>query len=154
MPGKSDLELSFLPVTAAGHDEFLALMLENMADYLDVLVSKMGMTIDEFKNISRSVGRVFSINQEGNVAGYYWIEERGDELHLHGLILKASYQGKGIGSEVLKELERRYKDRVSVIELGVNQENDRAIHLYQRSGYREIKILDDLGFYIMQKRLS
>lgn len=154
MPGKSGLGLSSLPVTEAGRAEFLDLMLEHMADYLESLITLMGMTLEEFRKLSRTVGQVLSINQKGIVAGYYWVEERGDVLHLHGLILKDTYQGKGIGTEILRRLEEGYKDRVAVIELGVHQENDKAIRLYKRSGYRVVKTLDDLGFHIMRKKVQ
>jgi ribosomal protein S18 acetylase RimI-like enzyme len=50
-------------------------------------------------------------------------------------------------------LEDRYKGRMDKIELGVYQENSRAIRIYKKMGYRITQILDELHFYIMQKPL-
>ena len=62
-------------------------MLDHMADYLETLLTSMEMSIEQFSEILRSVGQVYSILEDDHVAGFYWIEERGRELHLHGLVL-------------------------------------------------------------------
>ena len=47
-------------------------------------------------------------------------------------------------------------DRVAadVIELGVEQDNEEANALYERLGFEVAKVLPELGFEIMTKRLS
>jgi ribosomal protein S18 acetylase RimI-like enzyme len=98
-------------------------------------------------------GQVYGIYQDGQLAGFYWIEEREDTLHLHGLILKSEFQGQGIGSQVLAMLAASYRSRVKAIELGVHRSNERAIALYERTGFETARTLDDLGFLVMQKPL-
>ena len=56
----------------------------------------------------RARGEVLAIYQDADLAGFYWIEEREDTLHLHGLILKPENQGQGIGTEVLSMLTSQY----------------------------------------------
>ena len=85
------------------------------------------------------------------VTGYYWIEERGRELHLHGLVVKGDFQGKGIGTQTLQMLWDEHKDTKDFIELGVRQNNTGAIRLYQRLGYQIVQTLQDYGFYVMRK---
>jgi ribosomal protein S18 acetylase RimI-like enzyme len=114
----------------------------------------MQMTWDEYAQIFRTRGEVRAIYQDADLAGFYWVEERGDTLHLHGLILKAKFQGQGIGTSVLTMLAESYASKMNIIELGVYQANTGAIKLYEKMGYKIIRSLDDLHFYIMQKSLT
>ena len=128
-------------------------MLDHMADYLETLLTSMEMSIEQFSEILRSVGQVYSILEDDHVAGFYWIEERGRELHLHGLVLKTECQGRRIGTQTLETLEEQYEESIDLIELGVHQATHRAIQLYEKLGYKIAASLDDLGFYVMQKDL-
>ncbi len=103
---------------------------------------------------SHTRGEVRAIYKDADLAGFYWIEERGDTLHLHGLILKADFQGQGIGTAVLTLLTESYSGKLDKIELGVYQANSSAIRLYEKMGFQITRSLDDLHFYIMQKALN
>jgi ribosomal protein S18 acetylase RimI-like enzyme len=145
--------LSYRLASTPDYDEFLALTQEQAAGYLQGTLRLMEMTWDEYARLFRTVGHVYGIYQDGQMAGFDWIEERHDILHLHGLILKSEYQGQGIGSQVLSMLVAEYHDSAAVIELGVHRSNRRAIALYEHTGFVVTKSLGDLGFLIMQKRL-
>jgi len=54
------------------------------------------------------------------------------------------YQSNGLGSEIFAFIENKYKDNVARIRLDVEEENDRAIKLYQKLGF---KVLDYLQMY-------
>jgi ribosomal protein S18 acetylase RimI-like enzyme len=122
-------------------------------DYVRVL-GLMGLTWEEYAQLFRTRGQVFGIYSDEQLVGFYWIELRGVGLHLHGLILEDGFHGKGIGTAVLKKLEHDYKEKAHHIELGVDQTNMRAKALYERIGYEVVEVLDDVGFYVMQKQLS
>ena len=136
------------------YKEFLSLMLEHMADYVDVLMQLMGMSIDEFDYLLRTVGKVYSVKYHGEIAGFYWIEERGREIHLHGIILKEAYQGKGIGTKILRKLEKQYRDEMELIELGVHSSNEDAIKFYEKLGFKVETTKEKLGFHIMRKHFQ
>jgi ribosomal protein S18 acetylase RimI-like enzyme len=70
------------------------------------------------------------------------------------LILKAKFQGQGIGTSVLTMLAESYASKMNIIELGVYQANSGAIKLYEKMGYKITRSLDNLHFYIMQKSLT
>jgi ribosomal protein S18 acetylase RimI-like enzyme len=146
--------LTYQPASPEQYDEFLQLMQEETAEYIDTTLALMQMSLEQFKHLLRTRGNVYGIYQDNQLVGYYWIEERGDILHLHGLILKEGFRGKGIGTEVLQMLADRYAGQMAAIELGVHESNARARSLYERMGYRTVKHLVDLGFYIMQYPLS
>ncbi len=146
--------LTFELARPEDYDELMALQRRQTAGYLARTLDLMGMTWQEYADRFRTVGQVYRIYRAGQLAGFYWIEERESILHLHGLILANAFQGQGIGSRVLHKLEADYGQRMAAIELGVHQSNTRAIALYERFGYRTVRTLEDLGFLVMQKELK
>lgn len=135
------------------YDKFLQLLQAQASDYLEHTLELMEMGWEEFGHLFKTVGQVFGIYEDGHLAGFYWMEERGQELHLHGLILKEQFQNRRIGTQTLKRLEVEYWGKMAFIELGVHQSNEKARALYRRLGYRTVKVLNDLVFHIMQRQL-
>ena len=133
------------------YGEFLNLMLEHMEEYLETLMKLMGLSINEFEHLLRTIGQVYCVKYHGEVAGFYWLEERGREIHLHGIILKEVYQGKGIGTRLFEQLEKKYQKEKQLIELGVHRSNEGAIRFYEKLGYIIEVTKEDLGFHIMRK---
>jgi ribosomal protein S18 acetylase RimI-like enzyme len=154
MSDQPEQALIYKPASGEQYDLFLDLMRSQAADYLDRTMELMGMTQQDFAHLFRTVGQVYGVYEEGRLAGFYWIEEREEILHLHGLVLEGAAQGQGIGSRVLTMLETTYRDSMEAIELGVHESNERARRLYERLGYRTVKLLDDVGFFIMHKPTS
>jgi ribosomal protein S18 acetylase RimI-like enzyme len=145
--------ITYQPATSAQYTEFLNLMFDHMADFVQITLNLLGISMDEFKSLVRTLGQVYSINQADKVAGYYWIEERAQELHLHGIVLKEEYQSKGIGSATIKMLEDQYKGQKDFIELGVHFSNKNALKLYRKLGFQIETTMEDLQFHIMRKQL-
>lgn len=145
--------LTYKPITNEQYDEFMQLVLKEAADYLARTMELMQLTLEQAQQLFKATGQIYGIYQEESLAGFYWIEERGNVLHLHGLILKGEFQGKGIGTRVLSMLVDRYSDQMEVIELGVHESNAKVRGLYERLGYQIVRHLHDLGFYIMQRPL-
>ncbi len=135
-------------------DEFLELMRQEAADYVHPTLEKLGWSWEEFTQRARGVGWVFCIYRGEKKVGAYWIEERERVVHLHGIVIAPSYQGQGIGTQVLKHLMDQYRGRMDAIELGVHASNVRAKALYERLGFRTVKVLPEVGFYILQYPLK
>ena len=148
-----DAMLKFIPAIPEQYDEFLQMMWEDGQEYWENTMRIMQMTWEEYGHIFRTRGEVHAIYQDNDLVGFYWIEERDDTLHLHGLILKAEFQGQGIGTAVLTMLAEKYTGKRDKIELGVYQANSGAIRLYEKIAFQITRSLGDLGFYIMQKPL-
>jgi ribosomal protein S18 acetylase RimI-like enzyme len=144
---------TYQPAKDEEYEECFELM-HDAADYLESTLELMEMSSDEFSKLFRKVGQVYTVREGDELAGFYWIEQRENLLHLHGLILAEPFRGKGFGTQILRTLEDQYRDSVDAIELGVHESNARAIKLYERLGFETVKNLDDLGFLIMQKRLQ
>jgi ribosomal protein S18 acetylase RimI-like enzyme len=145
--------LTYTPIAAAQFDDFLDLLLSEAGDYLPRTLELMGLTLEEAKDLFRRTGQVYAIYEGEAPAGYYWIEERGTVLHLHGLALRGEFQGRGIGTQVLNMLADTYAGKMQAIELGVHESNAKAKRLYEKLGYKTVKRLEELGFYVMQLSL-
>ena len=134
--------------------EFLELLREDSREYLDQTIARMGESWEHFVEIAQQVGKVYAVYQDGQSAGYYWIEERNVVLHLHGIVVRAEFRGQGIGTTILAKLRNEYARRMDAIELGVHDSNARAKALYERLGYVTVRRLDALGFSVMQLPLE
>lgn len=147
------IELDYRPAQAAQYDQFFDLMFEEEGNYLRQSLLQLNSSLEQFAALFQKVGKVYGVYSGLQVAGFYWIEEREKVLHLHALIIKADFQGQGIGTAILTHLVDEYTGIMDVIELGVHQSNTGAQRLYSRMGYRTVKELPDLGYYIMQRNL-
>jgi len=146
--------LTYKAASPEQHEEFLQLMRVDAADYLDYSLKLMRLTWQEFAELTRTVGQVYAIYQDERLVGFYWIEERGRILHLHGLFVKHPFQGKGIGTQVLNMLADKYASSMETIELGVHDSNPGARSLYEKLEFKTVKRLAEVGFSVMQKPLS
>ncbi len=146
--------LAFKPAEPAQYDEFFAILRRNSAGYLDGVLEQMQTTWDEFARQFRAVGEVSGVYQDGTLAGFCWIEERQETLHLHGLFILEAFQGQGLGSAVIRRLQEQYRGRMSAIELGVHQSNVKAKAIYERLGFHVVQQREDVGFFIMQMPLK
>mgnify|MGYP005851884033 CR=1 FL=1 len=146
--------LSFELATPEQREEFLRMMRVEMSDYLEQTLRLMNMTWERFVELYHSRGSVFAVFQDGALAGYYWIEVAEHILHLHGIILLPEFRGHGIGTFILRKLARERALQVKAIELGVKEENVRARRLYEREGFKVVKLMREMGFMVMQKPVS
>lgn len=74
---------------------------------------------------------------DGVPCGYVCVEDRDDDIHVRELVLLPEYQGRGIGSAILRGVLARARGRDVPVRLGTFHKN-RAAHLYRRLGFREI----------------
>ena len=142
--------LTFESAKAEQYAELMELMMRE-SDYLRDALRLLEMTKDEFDHLFRTVGRVYCIYDDALLAGFYWVEECKNVLHLHGLVLKTQFQG--IGTQVLAKLVSENHGKMKEMELGVHESNSRAIELYKRNGFKSVKTLADLKFRVMRRQL-
>ncbi len=82
-------------------------------------------------------GYVF--DDDGKAAGYSMIAksfstEFGKQcIWIEDLYLKPEYRGTGIGTQFLSFIQEKYAD--SIFRLEVEEENQRAVHVYRKSGF-------------------
>ncbi len=135
-------------------DKLFDLMREESSEYLKDSLWLVGLTVSAFRAKFKSVGEIVEVHCDGAPAGFYWVEKRGDILHLHGIILRGEFQGRGLGREVMLRIEREHGRDIAAIELGVYRGNAAARRLYENLGYVVVNQLDDIHFDIMRKTLA
>ncbi|MEK9196504.1 MAG: GNAT family N-acetyltransferase [Patescibacteria group bacterium] len=106
--------------------------------YYDVSVKQFGTWDDKlqdnFFNDIWSAPDLKIINFNDEPCGYYLAEELQSHIKLHELVILPEFQGKNIGSSILKQLQDQSSQQGIPITLQVLRDN-RAIELYERSGF-------------------
>lgn len=93
---------------------------------------------------SQEYARTLILEDESGIAGYLtiaitWSNEAGGKtIWLDELFLKKSSRGKGYGTQVFAWVEKEYPD-AKRFRLEATYSNQKAIALYQRLGYEELK---------------
>ncbi len=77
----------------------------------------------------------------------YGPSEREGEAELHKVYLLAEQQGKGLGSAMLREIQRRVTlEGYRALSLCVNRRNDKALRAYLRNGFRKrAEVVTEIG---------
>ncbi len=89
-------------------------------------------------------GYVFE--EEGGLQGYAMLAksfstEFGKQcIWLEDLYIKPEFRGRGIGSQMLNFVSEKYKD--AVVRLEVEQENERAVSVYKKGGFKALPYLE------------
>ena len=122
---------------------FIELMNEfYRTDAVMALISTDKMEADFKEATSDSMyldGLILEMNQE--VAGYcllakgYSTEAGGRVLWIEDIYMREPFRGKGLGKELMEYIFANYKD-FKRYRLEVEEYNKRAVHLYQRYGFR------------------
>ncbi|HET7767435.1 MAG TPA: GNAT family N-acetyltransferase [Chloroflexota bacterium] len=73
---------------------------------------------------------------DGAPCGYACIEEHEDGFHVREIVIHPDFQGRGIGTAVLRETQARAQARGVPVHLGTFITN-RAADLYRRLGFKE-----------------
>lgn len=134
-------------------DDLYQMMQDESSDYINDSLWKLGMTDGLYRAKFESVGDVYNIYCEGDLAGFYWVEKREDVLHLHAIILRGQYQGQGLGRQAMEAIIEEHRFGMKTMELGVYHDNFAARRLYEKMGFDVVRFMDDVQFYIMQKDL-
>ncbi|MNJ59646.1 ribosomal-protein-alanine N-acetyltransferase [compost metagenome] len=84
----------------------------------------------EFARAATSV-----IETNGQIIGYVQILVEEDRIYLQNIAVSREFQGKGMGSHILKELQLDASARKVPLQLGVFRTNTLAQRLYERLGF-------------------
>ncbi|MFJ2360635.1 GNAT family N-acetyltransferase [Pseudomonas fluorescens] len=80
--------------------------------------------------------------QGGRIIGYVQILDKEDRIHVQNIAISHEYQGKGIGSRILKKLQLQAAARQVPLQLGAFRTNTLAQKLYERLGFRRTGATD------------
>ena len=132
------MEITTRPATAADMD--FARTVHHLA-YRDVVTRQFGQwdeTLqDGFFDRGWSPAKIEILLVDGEPCGYTGIEDRPGDVYLRELVIQPEYQGRGIGTTILRQVMARAQGRGVPVRMQVLQQN-RAQDLYRRVGFREV----------------
>lgn len=73
---------------------------------------------------------------DGVPCGYACVERRDEDIHVRELVIDPEFQGRGVGTHILREVIAEAEARGLPVRLGTLHAN-RAAELYRRLGFRE-----------------
>lgn len=93
-------------------DRFVELFAESLPADADGIYAELGLTREEALRLPLQIGELRQVVEDGEIAGYAWIELRERTLHVHALLLEPELRGAGLATRVLDDLEAEFGDRI------------------------------------------
>jgi ribosomal protein S18 acetylase RimI-like enzyme len=134
--------------------KLLAFMRDDLADDIDSLMQVLGITWPEFERVYASRGEVRAVTSDAGPVGYYWMEQRGRELHHHAILVLPEYRGRGVVTMAMRALEEEFRGKADVFELGVRESNEGARSPHRREGFVVTSTRREIGFVVMHKQIG
>ena len=111
-----------------------------------------GDTAEVIENTLRRNGRLLVLADKASdtVVGTSWLTNDGRRLYLHHFAIDPRFQGAGLSKPLLRESLKIAREIGLQIKLEVHEENERAIHFYEKAGFKrlgdyDIMIIRDLS---------
>ncbi len=88
----------------------------------------------------------YIIEENGSISGYAMVAKSFSTefgkpcVWIEDIYIKDEYRGLGFGSKVLQFVADKYPD--AVIRLEVEEENERAVHVYKKSGFEKLPYME------------
>jgi len=86
--------------------------------------------------------KIYVAKIDNHLAGYAVIFLRKDYARIYSIAINPDYNGKGIGNLLMKHIIAKHSDK-KYISLEVRSDNTRAIKLYEKFGFKVVKILPE-----------
>lgn len=148
------MEITFKNATEEDKDKIFELnknLIEKYETNLELDFQKIFTWIK--KKIQNNIESYMCIYIKGVKVGYFYLHTYGEKLELDDLYIFKEFQGRGIGTEVLKYVDLVSKEKNKDIFLYVFVKNKGAVNLYLRNGYKIVQNIHD-SRYIMEKFIT
>ncbi len=106
--------------------------------YNDFTLPPLTQTIDELKAEAR-LKSIYKVVTDGKIRASVRCSVKGEALYIEKLLVDPDFQNGGIGTDIMREIERRYSQLVKRYELFTGEKSNRNLHIYKKLGYREIR---------------
>ena len=98
--------------------------------------------------VRQLLGYRYDYKVDDEIVGSVWVDkQRHNRLYVWDVYIEPKYRGKGYGEEVMKALIQLYADWI--VYLRVRFENDVALKLYLKLGFRETEW--NMNFITMER---
>lgn len=125
---------------------------ENAIRYNDFNIQPLTQSLQELEE-EFDRGLILKAEAEGKIIGSVRAYKNNNTCYIGKLIVDPSYQNRGIGQKLMKEIENSYSD-VSRFELFTGFKDEKNIYLYNKLGYKvfkEEKLSPELTFLFFEK---
>ena len=103
----------------------------------------------EMSKLQKHISEFYCISFEGKKSGYVRFCPNGDSMEIDDFYILPEFRNKGIGTETLRRLK---KSTNKPIFLYVFKENERAIRLYNREGFKFKEDVDETRMILEYKQ--
>jgi ribosomal protein S18 acetylase RimI-like enzyme len=145
--------LALRPVASADRTHLLAVYAASRAEELDQVVwpdgareafveSQFDLQDAEYRRANPE-GSFDVVEVDGHPAGRLYVDRRPGDLRVVDLALLPAYRGRGVGTALLRDLQRQAEAEGRIVSIHVERTN-RAADLYARLGF---EVAEDLGVY-------
>jgi ribosomal protein S18 acetylase RimI-like enzyme len=120
--------------------------------YDDFNIPPLRQTIEELR-CELAAKIVLKAVEDGRIVGSVRAWAKEGTCYIERLIVHPDFQGRGIGTSLMREIENRFPDRRRA-ELFTGHKSERNLRLYARLGYRIFKqepLTDNLTFVYLEK---
>ncbi|GAB4271477.1 MAG: GNAT family N-acetyltransferase [Candidatus Promineifilaceae bacterium] len=123
------------PASAKDYDYLFALHKATIRPYVEAIWGWVDEWQEEYfrKKFNPSNQKIIQIN--GKDIGVVVVEDRGSYLYLALIEITPAYQGQGIGTAVIHNLQQRARQEKRPLRLHVLKSNLRARQLYEQLGF-------------------
>lgn len=129
-------------------DEFIKKEKLGLFNFKLVLLNKKSIKQYHLNHIRNTcIGSIY-VNKKNELVCFIAIEEKeNNERWIQGLEVSKDYRGHGLSEELLKEATNKYK----ADHLSVNKNNEVAIYLYKKFGFKIYNETDIMYFMVKEK---
>ena len=115
-------------------------------------IPPLKQTLDELQDEFAEQIFLKAIDDDGSIVGSVRYYSQGDTVYIGKLIVNPEFQGRGIGTKLLLEVEKLCPNKR--YELFTRSNNLRNLSIYERLGYKifdEKPVMKDLSFAYLEK---
>jgi len=105
--------------------------------------------IHKMNNRLKNNSVYYFILNDKTIIGTICLLLNNDEIYINDFAIFKEFQNNGFGTEVLNYIKNKYKN--NNFELGVEKRNLKALHLYQKIGFKIFKEFDEGYFLRLEK---
>jgi ribosomal protein S18 acetylase RimI-like enzyme len=120
--------------------------------YGDTTIPPLTQTIESMRaDFERHT--ILKVTEAGRIIGSVRGRLEGDTCHIGRLIVHPDYQGRGIGTRLMGEIERQFASAARY-ELFTGDRSERNLYLYQKLGYsifREEQLIPNVRLVYLEK---
>ena len=116
----------------------------------------LGQSIDSLKEEFSRKTFIKAVTDDTIVGSVRAFVEK-DTCYIEKLMVAPSFQRRGIGTRLVREIEDFHGEIVEKFQLATNKGNPKSVGFYKKLGYRPFKtreVSDDIGFVFLQKHLQ